>query len=46
MIKVIVVGNGMIGYKFCEKFKVKKEVKNIKLPYLVKNLGVPMIEFT
>ena len=23
MIKVIVVGNGMVGYKFCEKFIAK-----------------------
>jgi nitrite reductase (NADH) large subunit len=23
MIKVIVVGNGMVGYKFCEKFITK-----------------------
>lgn len=28
---VIVVGNGMVGYKFCEKFVEKPEFKNFKI---------------
>ena len=28
---VIVVGNGMVGYKFCEKFIAKEESKNYKV---------------
>ena len=28
---IIVVGNGMVGYKFCEKFVSKSESKNFKL---------------
>ncbi|MDO6853875.1 nitrite reductase large subunit NirB [Cellulophaga lytica] len=28
---VIVIGNGMVGYKFCEKFVAQKEYRNFKL---------------
>jgi nitrite reductase (NADH) large subunit len=28
---IIVVGNGMVGYKFCEKFTDKSEAKNFKI---------------
>ena len=28
---IIIVGNGMVGYKFCEKFVTKKKNKNYKL---------------
>jgi len=28
---IIVVGNGMVGYKFCEKFAVKSEAKDFKV---------------
>ncbi len=28
---IIVVGNGMVGYKFCEKFVAKEESKNYKV---------------
>ncbi|TNJ42916.1 nitrite reductase large subunit NirB [Tamlana fucoidanivorans] len=28
---IIVVGNGMVGYKFCEKFAEKSEAKNFKI---------------
>ncbi|SFD04221.1 nitrite reductase large subunit NirB [Algibacter pectinivorans] len=28
---IIVVGNGMVGYKFCEKFVQKSEFKNFKI---------------
>ncbi len=28
---VIVVGNGMVGYKFCEKFVTKEQSKNFKI---------------
>ncbi|MBC7845406.1 MAG: nitrite reductase large subunit [Flavobacterium sp.] len=31
MIKVIVVGNGMVGYKFCEKFITKKGSENYQI---------------
>jgi nitrite reductase (NADH) large subunit len=31
MIKVIVVGNGMVGYKFCEKFIAKKGSENYQI---------------
>ncbi len=31
MKKVIVVGNGMVGYKFCEKFVVQSESKDFKI---------------
>jgi nitrite reductase (NADH) large subunit len=31
MIKVIVVGNGMVGYKFCEKFTSKKGSENFQI---------------
>jgi nitrite reductase (NADH) large subunit len=31
MIKVIVVGNGMVGYKFCEKFITKKGKENYQI---------------
>jgi len=31
MIKVIVVGNGMVGYKFCEKFISKKGSENYQI---------------
>ena len=31
MIKVIVVGNGMVGYKFCEKFIAKSGQKNYQI---------------
>lgn len=31
MIKVIVVGNGMVGYKFCEKFVAKKGSENYQI---------------
>lgn len=31
MIKVIVVGNGMVGYKFCEKFISKSGKENYKI---------------
>ena len=28
---IVIVGNGMVGYKFCEKFVTKEESKNYKL---------------
>ena len=31
MKKIIVVGNGMVGYKFCEKFVANEEAKNFQL---------------
>ena len=31
MIKVIVVGNGMVGYKFCEKFITKAGSENYQI---------------
>ncbi|MFI0491608.1 nitrite reductase large subunit NirB [Flavobacterium sp.] len=31
MIKVIVVGNGMVGYKFCEKFITKKGIEKYQI---------------
>lgn len=31
MQKIIVVGNGMVGYKFCEKFVERPESKNFKI---------------
>lgn len=31
MKRIIVVGNGMVGFKFCEKFSVKPEFKDIEL---------------
>ena len=31
MIKVIVVGNGMVGYKFCEKFVAKSGQENFQI---------------
>ena len=31
MIKVVVVGNGMVGYKFCEKFIAKKGSENYQI---------------
>ncbi|SFZ93639.1 nitrite reductase (NADH) large subunit [Flaviramulus basaltis] len=31
MKKIIVVGNGMVGYKFCEKFVAQPESKNFKV---------------
>jgi nitrite reductase (NADH) large subunit len=31
MKNIIVVGNGMVGYKFCEKFVAKDESKNFKI---------------
>ena len=31
MIKVIVVGNGMVGYKFCEKFISKSRQENYQI---------------
>jgi len=31
MKKIIVVGNGMVGYKFCEKFVEKSEFKDFKI---------------
>ena len=31
MIKVIVVGNGMVGYKFCEKFSTKSESEKYQI---------------
>ena len=31
MLNVIVVGNGMVGYKFCEKFVEKSEAKDFKI---------------
>ncbi len=29
--KVIVIGNGMVGYKFCEKLLAKQNTENIQL---------------
>ncbi|MFH4967211.1 nitrite reductase large subunit NirB [Gaetbulibacter sp. M240] len=34
MQKVIVIGNGMVGYKFCEKFVAHKESKNFEITVL------------
>jgi len=31
MLNIIVVGNGMVGYKFCEKFVEKSEAKDFKI---------------
>ena len=31
MHKVIVIGNGMVGYKFCEKFVAQNESKNFEI---------------
>lgn len=31
MIKLVVVGNGMVGYKFCEKFVTKKGSENYQI---------------
>lgn len=31
MKKIIVVGNGMVGYKFCEKFVANKSAKNFQI---------------
>lgn len=31
MLNIIVVGNGMVGYKFCEKFVEKLEAKDFKI---------------
>mgnify|MGYP001206316194 CR=1 FL=1 len=31
MKKIIVVGNGMVGYKFCEKFASRKEHKHFEI---------------
>jgi nitrite reductase (NADH) large subunit len=31
MIKVIVVGNGMVGYKFCENFIAKSEQEKYQI---------------
>jgi len=31
MKKIIVVGNGMVGYKFCEKLVASSESKNFKI---------------
>ena len=31
MKRIIVVGNGMVGFKFCEKFSVKPEFKDFEL---------------
>ncbi|MFT5213856.1 MAG: nitrite reductase (NADH) large subunit, partial [Patiriisocius sp.] len=28
---IIVVGNGMVGYKFCEKFAAKSKSKDFKV---------------
>lgn len=44
--RVVVVGNGMVGYKFCEKLLSRKKTDRI-LPslYLVKNPVLPMTEY-
>ncbi|TYA79241.1 nitrite reductase (NAD(P)H), partial [Seonamhaeicola marinus] len=31
MKKIIVVGNGMVGYKFCEKFVAQENAENFKI---------------
>ncbi len=29
--KIVVIGNGMVGYKFCEKLRLKKDAESIEL---------------
>ena len=29
--KIVVIGNGMVGYKFCEKLRAKQDITHIEL---------------
>jgi nitrite reductase (NADH) large subunit len=44
MIKIIVVGNSMVGYKFCEKFISKSGQEKYQI-IIWKNQDAPMIVY-